>query len=235
MYIVRNYRGWFSDASLPTSVTQASVSVSHGYHGVSLIRRFLGVGFRNATIRTMSFESPIVAGPTRGGAPTCESVITNRRDIAWIEFEGGSLGIYDFAKDQHRSWIRSSHVSIRGERGEIHDHYANLLADYATPQHLKFRRINRGEEENVEGYFTSGIMLGDKWVYQNPFPGARLYDDEIAVATCLTNMAEYVRGGASFYDLREASQDQYLALLIDEAIQTGRTVISDSQPWAELS
>jgi predicted dehydrogenase len=212
-------------------ISQASVSVSHGYHGMSLMRKFLGVGFENASIRAMSFESPIVAGPTRGGPPTYESVVMNRRDIAWFEFEH-SLGIYDFAKDQHRSWIRSTYVSIRGERGEIQNHSVNRLADYAVPQHLTFHRINRGEEENVEGYFLNGIMLGDKWIYQNPFPCARLYDDEIAVATCLVKMAAYIRGGDSFYDLREAAQDQYLALLMEEAIQSGSTVISHSQPWA---
>ncbi|MFB5190167.1 Gfo/Idh/MocA family protein [Alicyclobacillus fastidiosus] len=215
-------------------VTQANVSVSHGYHGVSLLRKLLGVHFEQATIRAMRFVSPMVAGPSRSGPPAEETIVTSPRDIAWIRF-GDKLGVYDFTKDQHRSWIRSTHLSVRGSRGEIFDHRVNFLAGHRTPLHLELRRVNRGEEENVEGYFLQGIMLGHRWVYANPYAGARLYDDEIAVATCMENMVRYIRGGPSFYDLRQASQDHYLAMLIEEAIQTGKEVTSGPQPWMQTA
>ena len=50
-------------------VTQAQVSVAHGYHGISVIRRFLGIGFENAKITATRFKSPIVKGPGRAGPP----------------------------------------------------------------------------------------------------------------------------------------------------------------------
>ncbi|MFE5317833.1 Gfo/Idh/MocA family protein [Paenibacillus sp. NPDC056579] len=219
-------------AGLLGTVTQATVSISQTYHAVSLMRKMLGIGFEDAVIRGMRFESPVIAGPGRGGPPQEEKIITEPRDMAWLEF-GNKLAIYDFAKDQHRSWIRSNHLSVRGDRGEIFDRRLSVLADYKTPLHLEFKRINSGEEENQEGHYLQGYMAGERWVYSNPFVPARLYDDEIAIATCLLKMAEYASGGPSFYSLAEASQDHYLGLLIEQAIRTGEPVKSQRQPWAE--
>lgn len=38
-------------------VSFARASVAHGYHGVSLLRQYLGIGFENATIRGKAFAS----------------------------------------------------------------------------------------------------------------------------------------------------------------------------------
>jgi hypothetical protein len=134
------------------NVNQATVSFSQTYHAASLLRRMLGIGFEPATIRGMRFESPWLAGPDRGGPPTEEKLITSQRDLAWLDF-GGKLGIYDFTYNQHRSWIRSNHISVRGERGELFDHRLDVMSDYATPLHLEVKRIQKGEEGNMEGHF----------------------------------------------------------------------------------
>jgi hypothetical protein len=91
------------------NVSQATVSISHFYHGVCLMRKMLGIGFEDALIRGMRFTAPIVAGPDRSGPPKEEKLILAERDLVWLEFDG-KLGIYDFTKDQHRSWIRSKSV-----------------------------------------------------------------------------------------------------------------------------
>lgn len=208
-------------------ISEATVSISHFYHGVSLLRRLLNVGFDNADIRGTRFQTTMVAGPSRAGYPTEETIITVPRDLVWLNF-GDQLGIYDFTKDQHRSWIRSNHVSIRGDHGEIFDEQLNYLKDYDMPVHMDLKRINKGEKENQEGYFLYGIIAGSEWVYQNQFMPARLYDDEIAIAECLKKMSDYVQGGPEFYSLREASQDHYLGLLMEEAITTGKTIKSRS-------
>ncbi|MCS7462943.1 Gfo/Idh/MocA family oxidoreductase [Paenibacillus doosanensis] len=212
-------------------ISEASVSISHLYHGVSLIRKMLGAGFEEVRIRGMRFTSDWVAGPDRSGPPAEERIVALQRDLAWLDF-GDKLGIYDFTKDQHRSWTRSNHLSVRGQRGEIFDNRIRVLADHATPLYLDLKRINRGEEENQEGYFLKGIMAGDQWLYDNPFAPARLYDDEIGIASCLQLMAEYAAGGPEFYSLREASQDHYLGMMIERAIATGETVTAVRQPWA---
>ncbi|AEI40662.1 Gfo/Idh/MocA family protein [Paenibacillus mucilaginosus] len=212
-------------------VTEATVSISHFYHGIGLLRKMLGIRFEDAHIRAMRFQSEWVAGPSRSGPPTEEQIIPSQRDLAWLNF-GGKLGIYDFTKDQHRSWIRSNHLSVRGVRGEIFDDRLTVLEDFRTPLHLNFKRVNKGELENQEGYFLKGILAGERWVYENPFAPARLYDDEIAIAGCLRKMAAYASGGPSFYSLPEASQDCYLGMLLEQAIHTGTDVVSERQPWA---
>ncbi len=214
------------------AVTQAQVSAAHGYHGVSLLRNLLGIGFAEATIRAREFSSPIVAGPDREGPPTTEKIIPSKQVIAQLDFEG-KLAIYDFTGDQYFSWIRSPRVLVRGERGEINNTEVRYLKDYRTPIELRLRRANAGEDGNLEGYYLKGILAGADWIYRNPFAPARLTDDEIAVATCLEKMAAYAAGGPDFYSLAEASQDHYLSLLIDQAVQTGEAVVARRQPWAD--
>jgi predicted dehydrogenase len=214
-------------------VTEATVSVSHLYHAVALLRQLLDVRFEQVRIRAMRFETKWLAGPNRQGPPAEEKLIPLQRDLAWLEFGGGDrLGIYDFSKDQHRSWIRSNHVSVRGERGEIFDSRLTIMKDYATPLHLDLKRINKGEAENQEGYFLKGIMAGERWLYDNPFAPARLYDDEIAIAECLRRMAEYAGGGEPFYSVAEAAQDHYVGMMIEQAIRSGEAVTAEPERWA---
>ncbi|WP_079910921.1 Gfo/Idh/MocA family protein [Paenibacillus sp. 32352] len=214
-------------------VSQVQVSVAHGYHGIALMRRWLGVGYEPAVIRAFTFESSLIAGPSRAGAPASEQLTVSKQTFASLQFAGGQLGMFDFTGDQYFSWIRSPRVLIRGERGEIVNETMTYLLDYLTPIETPLIRKDAGENGNLEGYYHKGILAGDQWVYRNPLAPARLTDDEIAVATCLLKMDEYVRTGKSFYSVAEASQDHYFHLLIQQAASSGETVTSVKQPWAE--
>jgi hypothetical protein len=229
---IQEARGTIIKSGQLGNVNQVTVSISQFYHAVSLIRKMLGVRFEEVSIKGMRFESDWVAGPNRSGPPTEDKLIKSERDLAWLDF-GGKLGIYDFTKDQHRSWTRSNHLSVRGERGEIFDNRISVQDPSCTQIQMELKRINKGEYENAEGYFLKGIMAGERWVYENPFMPARLYDDEIAIATCLEKMAIYAAGGPEFYGLPDASQDHYIGMLIEQAIKSGETVVSVRQPWAE--
>ncbi len=213
------------------TVSQAQVSAAHGYHGISLLRRFLGVTFEECTISGYAFASPIVAGPGRGGPPAEERVQSSRQTIARFDF-GDRLGVFDFTGDQYFSWIRSPRVLLRGQRGEINDTTLRSLLDYRTPVEMELRRVNAGENGNLEGYYLKGILAGDEWVYRNPFAPARLSDDEIAVAACLDGMARCAAGGPEFYSLAEALQDRYLDIVMEQAIASGQPVQATRQPWA---
>ncbi|MGG6312741.1 Gfo/Idh/MocA family protein [Paenibacillus macerans] len=213
-------------------ITEATVSVSHFYHGVSLIRRLLGISCEEVRIRGMRFETNWVQGPSRSGPPTEDKRVPSVRDLAWLDF-GDRLGIYDFTRDQHRSWIRSNHCNARGERGEIFDSRVLIQQENRVPLQLELKRINKGELENQEGYFLQGYLCGEQWLYTNPFAPARLYDDELAIATCLQRMADYVQGGSEFYGLWEAAQDQYLGLMIERAILSGETVKVPRPRWSQ--
>lgn len=211
-------------------ITQAQVSSCHGYHGVSLIRKYLDVHFETVTIRARRFTSPIVKGPTRAGPPAEEKIADSVQTIAWLDF-GDRLGVYDFAGAQYMSWIRAPRVLLRGERGEIVDKTVRYLKDFETPLAFELVRSDAGPDGNLEGHYHKGILAGDSWAYRNPFVGARLTDDELAVATCLAGMSGYVREGTSFYDVAEACQDHYLGVLIDESAESGTLVTSTAQPW----
>ncbi|MFA6294511.1 MAG: Gfo/Idh/MocA family oxidoreductase, partial [Victivallales bacterium] len=190
-------------------ISQAQVSVAHDYHGINLMRRFLDIGFDDATISGFSFNSPVIAGPGRNGPPEAETVNTSIQSFARLEFDG-KLGIYDFLSDQYHSWIRTPRILIRGERGEINNNRINYLIDFKTPVQTEFIRQEAGREANLEGFHLRGILAGSEWVYENPFVPGRLSDDEVAVATCLEKMQAYVDRGIEFYSLAEASQDTYL-------------------------
>lgn len=213
-------------------ITQAQVSIAHGYHGISLMRKLLGVRFEDATITARRFEMPVVDGPDRGGPPSQEKVVTASQDIAWLDF-GDRLGIFDFTGHQYFSLFLSPRMLVRGERGEINNETVRYLKDCRTFVHLPLVRQNAGENGNLEGYYLKGILAGEGWAYENPFAPGRLTDDEIAVATCLKRMEAYTAGGPEFYSLPEACQDRYLDLMIAKAIETGERIATQTQPWAQ--
>lgn len=209
----------------------AHVSVCHGYHGTSLIRHFLGIGFETATITGRTFEADIVQSPGRAGPPASEQIVKSRQVLAQLDF-GGKLGIFDFTGDQYFSWIRSHGVVVRGPRGEIHDSAIRYLEAFDKPVRVELLRQDAGETGSLEGLWHKGYLAGAEWVFRNPFPNPPLSDDEIAVATLLTGMQTYIDGGRDIYSFAEAAQDQLLSLAIDEAVKTGKPVTTTRQPWA---
>lgn len=211
-------------------VSHAQISVNQTYHDLSLIRRYLGIGFENATVRGFQFATPGVAGPGRSGLGEKEEMRDATHVIALFDFDG-KVGVFDFEQDQHRSWIRSRRVLVRGNRGELNNLEIRYLEDFRTPILTQLRRLSAGEDGNLEGYFLKGVQAGERWIYRNPFAPVPLSDEEIAIASCIDRMADYVRGGKGFYDLREAAQDVYLSGLIEQSIREGKEIRSETQPW----
>ena len=83
------------------------------------------------------------------------------------------------------------------------------MTEKNIPVTEQLNRIDLGVYNNQE-WSHYGIMLGEEFLYRNPFGNARLNDDEIAVATCMMKMADYLENGIEFYSLKEALQDVYL-------------------------
>jgi predicted dehydrogenase len=231
LHPVHSARIRIARSGLLGEISEAQVSFSHGYHAVSLMRKLLGIGFENATINAFQYETTVIAGPDRKGPPEQEKIVMPKHEFALFDF-GGKLGVHDFIRDQHRSWIRSQRIVVRGDKGEIFNSTIKYLKDFRTPVEFDLIRKNAGEEGNVEGYYLKGIIAGEEWIYVNQFSPVGLSDDEIAVAACLVKMDEYVNGGQSFYSLAEASQDAYLALMMDKAMCSGGKVMTETQPWA---
>ena len=214
-------------------VTQAQVSAAHGYHGVSLMRLMLGVGFEDATIHAFGVESRLLASRRRSGRPVADKLEDSHQILALFEFDSGQSALFDFTWHQYLSWVRAPRVLIRGTRGEIVQDRIAWLRDSQTPMSLALERVDGGQLGFLEGYHHHGFRVGGEWVYRNPTVPARLSDDEIAAADCLLHMGANVRKGGRFYDLAQGAQDQYLTLLVEESVRTGEGVRSSRQAWAD--
>jgi len=214
------------------TVSYTSISLAHGYHGISLIRRALGVGYEAPTITARAFTSPVMAWMDRSPVPEKEEITESTQTLAWLDW-GDKLGVFDFVPQQYWAPYRGQRVCVRGERGEIIDDQVTYVAadDYPTVTHARLERHYTGVNGNLEGHALRGITAGGDWVYENPTAPARFFDDEIAVAVCLRKMADYVNGAEAFYPLAEACQDRYLDILIERAAETGAVVQAEQQVW----
>ncbi|MDR3190602.1 MAG: Gfo/Idh/MocA family oxidoreductase [Lactobacillaceae bacterium] len=212
----------------------ARVSYTNNYHAIALMRKFLQITAKDTIVTAQRFQVTGQPGFGRGGIVEQETFQTYNQTLATFAFEDGKVGLYDFEDDQHRSFIRSQDIQIKGDRGEIRNHEVRYLKDFATPLLSNITRVNRGEGVNMEGVGLKGLTFNGDWVMGNPYPNAMLSDDELALGQCLTNMAAYVAGtGPSMYSFAEAAQDFYLTLLIEDAIKTGAPVQTTDQPWSE--
>jgi hypothetical protein len=212
-------------------VREADISCALAYHGVSLLRLYLQVGLRLPRISARSFKCKMLAGPGREGPPAERKLIEVERVVAEFDF-GDKLGIFDFQTNQHRSWIRSPRGLIRGEEGEIFNSTVRVLRDFETPVQFELTRQDTGLDGNMEGHYHRSIVGGGEIFYENPFPGPRWSDDEIAVATCLAKMQTCVETGESFYSVAEACHDRYLDILVGESLTRGKAVEALAQPWS---
>ncbi|MEC0227676.1 Gfo/Idh/MocA family protein [Paenibacillus alba] len=212
-------------------ISHVQVSAAHGYHGISLIRQLLGIGYENAVIRGQRFTSRVVKGPGREGLTESEVIGDSAQDIVTLSF-GNKLALFDFTGDQYHSWIRKNRIVVRGSHGEVTDETFRYLRDFRTPVYGEFQRVDTGHNGNLEGYYHRGIVANDDWMYENPFVPGRLSDDEMAIATSLTKMAVYVQGGPPCYGLEEAMQDHYLSIMMQAAIESEEAVTTTTQPWA---
>jgi predicted dehydrogenase len=149
--------------------SQAQVSVALGYHGISLMRKYLGVTFENATITAARIVSPIVNSPGRQGPPPTEKIVDSAQILARFDFENGKIGLFDFTGDQYFSYIRGPRLLVRGERGEIENETVRFLLDVATGVTLPLVRQDTGHLGNLEGYHHQGYTLGAEFIYRNPF------------------------------------------------------------------
>ncbi|MCF4123203.1 Gfo/Idh/MocA family oxidoreductase [Antribacter sp. KLBMP9083] len=213
-------------------VTDAQVSVAHDYHGVSVLRRALGVTFQDATITARRDERLIAASPSRAGDPAGLELVATVHATAWLDF-GDRLGVYEFDDQQYRSWVRSPTLVVRGELGELRDETVRYVRPDGTPMRSVLERVAAGGAGGHEGLFLRGYAFEGGWAYRNALRPARLADDELSIARLLTAMRDHVlAGGPAPYELAEAAQDQYLQLEVRRAATSG-TVRTMRQPWAD--
>ena len=129
----------------------AYVSLCHGYHGTSLLRRYLGLGFEEARIVGMGWTDRVIDCGGREGPPADPGIRESPQQIALLDWGNGKNGVFDFTSVQYFSPVRSQRVAIRGERGEIVDHTLFAYNDEGHGIVLPFQRLVAGANGNLEG------------------------------------------------------------------------------------
>ncbi|MGN0706396.1 MAG: Gfo/Idh/MocA family protein [Faecalibacterium sp.] len=189
----------------------ARLSVAHGYHAASLSRLFLNAGQQSVTITGRAWPVKIIETDSRWGkiehGPLAEKILQRHT----LEFSGGGAAFLDFCNVQYHSFLRSTHINIQGERGELDGQTVRYLDAAGDPVCATLKQLGFAK---------------------TPFAGSGLSEDETAIACLLDGMGQYLAAGQEVYPLADALQDAYLSLLMEQALEIpGQPIHSAPQPW----
>lgn len=214
----------------------------HGYHGISVMRSYLGFDAQPVQVTGVVQKYPLAAHWSRLADTRGER--TEEQEHGMIEFAGGQLGIFHWTSvgyDSAFRWWRSSR--FLAERGmgitvgvnlEVQEWLTLLAPGGEAP---RFVTIERRWERNDGGALIGMLAhTGDpdqpivRW--DNPFRPARRghgvqwHDDEIGVAGCLLSLADAVRNNTEpTYGPLQARMDQELILAIRQSAANGGTPV----------
>ena len=207
----------------------AYLSLAHEYHGFSLIRRGLQTENETYSVYATRTDNDAAATDSRYGAILDGSWVREERDTAFITFASGKTAIYDFASLQYRSFIRSRHLSIRGEKGEWSDRIIYYADSMSRPQRVflmpeidrRYQHLDTQALRDLRKVWVPELFLDTE-------------QDEFAIASVLLDMGQYVNGGSSPYPLREALDDAYFTMLLAQAKENPwQRVDAEFMPWME--
>lgn len=216
----------------------ANVSLAHEYHGASLIRALLREGMTPFGVTGKTYTFPTTETLNRYECFTDGRIAGKKRTVAVFEFVDGKVAFYDFDSEQYRSPIRKNYVDVRGCRGEMKDEAFYYLDRHNIPKDtvleiVKRKVITQWENPNLhEVTEIESIKAGKKTLYEPAFGLCGLSSDETAVAEVMYDTALYARGEKELdYPLKNALQDAYMAIVLQEAHTTQKTVRSTVMPW----
>lgn len=233
-------------------VTGVQVSSTHDYHAVALIRAYLGLSFEPVRVRALATEAPLLDPRTRDGLTRATTPALAKNTLATLQFEPVNtqktlqanpqgegrnfvrVGLYDFTTNQWHNQLRHRSLVVRGSAGEIRDNSVVYWDGPTRVVHSPILRENSGWDVNLEGFDTQFLQFEGEVLWKNRFEGARLSDEDIAIATMMEQMGRFTRGeGPAPYPLAEASQDAAIALAVHRASKTGMEVTVADEPWTK--
>ena len=204
------------------------LSLLHHYHGASMIRHALGIrpgeGF---TLRGSRTSSPVVATDSRESALLDGTVIQGERDRIHADFESGKQADYDFSSVQYRTYLRSRHLTLRGERGEWSDTVIRYLNREGVPE----QKMLLPEIPEKYRCLDNQALRDRRRNWQSDL-APETVQDEFAIATLLYDMQDYLSGGPSPYPVEEALEDGYFWIQMEKAVaDPWKPVQSERMPW----
>jgi len=201
------------------------MSMMHDYHGISMLRAYLGEESEPVEIRARKIYQPIAVTGGRAGYTPGDEMGDEYRTLAQFDFGGGRMGLYDFSGTQYHSAIRSNHMRVLGTRGEIFDDEVRFLGEGNRPETEKLS-VHR---DLITGTIRS-IDFNGQCVYQNPFRwDVEMTEDDIAVSTVLVRMGKRLESGESHYPY--AFRDSYMSCLLAAAADADGRVVTQKMEW----
>jgi predicted dehydrogenase len=210
----------------------------HGYHGISVMRSYLGFDARPIRV-TGSIHSYDLAPHWAMNAGT-RGPRTETQEHGIIEFEGGQVGVFhwtDVGYDSALRWWRSSRFMAEKGMGlttgvglDVEERLSLLAPGGEAP---RFITVERRWERCDGGALVAMVAhTGDPDLpivtWENPFRpriqghGPQWHDDEIGVAGCLLSLVDAVRDDTDpTYGPHQARLDQALILAIRESAKLG--------------
>ena len=201
------------------------MSMMHDYHGISMLRAYLGEESGPVTIRARKLTTPIVHTGGRPGLVAGGEIENEYRVLAQFDFGGGRVGMHDFAGSQYHSAIRTNHLRILGTRGEIFDNEVR----WVQPDGRLAKAELVYHHDEITGTLRAIDFDGQR-VYENPFRwDVAMTEDDIAVCTVMVRFAEALKGGAMHYPY--AFRDSYLSIKLTELANRDGTETVDALAW----
>lgn len=214
----------------------------HGYHGVSVMRSYLGFDARPVQVTGAVRQYDLAPHWARLYSTRGPRVETQEHGI--VQFEGGQVGIFhwtDVGYDSALRWWRSSRFLAEKGMGitvgvglDVQERLTLLAPGGEAPHFITLER----RWERVDGGALVAILAhtGDadlpivRW--DNPFRpaekghGVQWHDDEIGVAGCLMSLVKAVRDDTEpTYGPLQARLDQEIILAIRQSsLEGGRPI-----------
>ena len=219
----------------------------HGYHGVSVLRSYLGFDAKPIKVMGMVKDFPLESHWARLYDTRGDRV--EKQEHGMIEFDTGQIGIYhwtDVGYDSPLRWWRSSRFLAEKGMGitvgvglDIEERLSILSPGGEAPQFITLER----RWERVDGGALVAILAhtGDpsqpiiRWdnPFLSPVKGRSIqwHDDEIGVASCLMSLVKAIREGTEpSYGTEQGRMDQEIILAIhDSARNNGKVIEINSQ------
>jgi len=206
----------------------------HGYHGVSVLRSYLGFDAKPIQVVGAVQHNPLMPHWSRLAGEFGPRIESQEHGI--ITFEAGQLGIFhwtDVGYDSALRWWRSSRFLAEKGMGisvgigiDIDEQLTLLSPDGQAPQFItierQFERVDGGALVAMIAHTGNLEYPIVRW--ENPFRpaimghGAQWHDDEIGVAGCLMSLVDAVRNDtAPTYGAEQARLDQEIVLAIQKS------------------
>ncbi|MBI1280407.1 MAG: gfo/Idh/MocA family oxidoreductase [Anaerolineaceae bacterium] len=219
----------------------------HGYHGVSVMRSYLGFDAKPIKVTGAVREFPLGAYYSRLADAFGQRNETQEHGI--IEFEDGQLGIFHWTNvgyDSPLRWWRSSRFLAEKGMGitvgvglEVQERLSLLAPDGEAPHFItverRWERVDGGALQSMVAHTGNPHLPTVRW--ENPFchPEQRFspqwHDDEIAVASCIMSLVDAIRENREpSYGAAQGRLDQKLILAIRQSSATGQPVTLPLDP-----